>query len=399
MIQTKRKLLSFEERLAQLVEFKNRFGHTNVPKRWEENIQLSNWVISQRYLYKSQKLEADRIAALQQLSFSFSRIHDPVEDALIRLDTLKRYRAEMNSTLGIPSRNDLNDEYASFAAWLHRLRRLHRGGKLPEAVIELLSKENISLDDVSATSSYVGGIKLEKDSFDTNHQNFSDWLSQRETQGFPRDLTYRDSKESKQAERSYRFIEHMLTKARHGVLPGNHRESLINLSCSINGKPISEVLNPMPSIRSVDGAAISDAERDVNAAKLRAQIAQTQADRIAMEAAELIAEANRRTQEALIRARKATQEADLIEANARERIEQNKFAAIMPPANRENEYITTEELSVRIKYDPRTIRERLKDKVFIFGVHYVNSIGRKILYIWNKIEADMLAGKFQNIDV
>ena len=27
------------------------------------------------------------------------------------------------------------------------------------------------------------------------------------------------------------------------------------------------------------------------------------------------------------------------------------------------EYLTTEELALRIKYDPRTIRERLKDSV------------------------------------
>ena len=32
-------------------------------------------------------------------------------------------------------------------------------------------------------------------------------------------------------------------------------------------------------------------------------------------------------------------------------------------------YLTTDELSARIKYDPRTIRERLKDSVLIEGTH------------------------------
>jgi hypothetical protein len=53
-------------------------------------------------------------------------------------------------------------------------------------------------------------------------------------------------------------------------------------------------------------------------------------------------------------------------------------------------YLTTEELSVRIKYDPRTIREQMKDSVLLEGVHYIRPFGgRKILYIWERIERDM----------
>lgn len=55
-------------------------------------------------------------------------------------------------------------------------------------------------------------------------------------------------------------------------------------------------------------------------------------------------------------------------------------------------YLTTEELSTRIKYDSRTIRERLKDSVLLEGVHYIRPFGgRKILYIWDRIEQDMAA--------
>lgn len=56
-------------------------------------------------------------------------------------------------------------------------------------------------------------------------------------------------------------------------------------------------------------------------------------------------------------------------------------------------YLTTEELASRIKYDSRTIRNQLKDAVFIEGVHYIRPFqGRKILYIWQKVEALMLGG-------
>ena len=53
-------------------------------------------------------------------------------------------------------------------------------------------------------------------------------------------------------------------------------------------------------------------------------------------------------------------------------------------------YLTTDELSTRIKYDPRTIREQLKDSVLLEGVHYIRPFGgRKILFIWESIERDM----------
>ena len=53
-------------------------------------------------------------------------------------------------------------------------------------------------------------------------------------------------------------------------------------------------------------------------------------------------------------------------------------------------YLTTEELSSLIKYDPRTIRDQLKDSVLMEGVHYFRPFGgRKILYIWEMIERDM----------
>ncbi|MBO1520700.1 hypothetical protein J3U76_13880 [Oceanisphaera sp. DM8] len=56
-------------------------------------------------------------------------------------------------------------------------------------------------------------------------------------------------------------------------------------------------------------------------------------------------------------------------------------------------YLTTEELSSRIKYDVRTIRQCLKDSVLFEGVHYIRPFGgRKILFIWERVEETMLQG-------
>ncbi len=58
--------------------------------------------------------------------------------------------------------------------------------------------------------------------------------------------------------------------------------------------------------------------------------------------------------------------------------------------NPQSELLTTDELSARIKYDVRTIRERLKDSVLLEGIHYIRPFGgRKILFIWDRIAKDM----------
>lgn len=63
-------------------------------------------------------------------------------------------------------------------------------------------------------------------------------------------------------------------------------------------------------------------------------------------------------------------------------------------------YLTTDELAQRIKYDPRTIRERLKDSVLIEGTHYIRPFGgRKTLYIWETIEEDMKKASSSNSDL
>ncbi|TRX57973.1 hypothetical protein [Thalassomonas sp. M1454] len=60
-------------------------------------------------------------------------------------------------------------------------------------------------------------------------------------------------------------------------------------------------------------------------------------------------------------------------------------------------YLTTNELSERIKYEPRTITTRLKDSVLIEGRHYIRPFGgRKILYIWEQVEETMLSTNMNN---
>ena len=63
-------------------------------------------------------------------------------------------------------------------------------------------------------------------------------------------------------------------------------------------------------------------------------------------------------------------------------------------------YLTTEELAQRIKYDCRTIRQQLKDSVLIEGTHYIKPFGRrKILFLWEAVEKEMLKSAASNIAI
>jgi hypothetical protein len=54
-------------------------------------------------------------------------------------------------------------------------------------------------------------------------------------------------------------------------------------------------------------------------------------------------------------------------------------------------FLTTDQLAERINYNARTIRNQLKDSVLIEGKHYIRPFGRrKILYIWEAIETEIL---------
>lgn len=53
-------------------------------------------------------------------------------------------------------------------------------------------------------------------------------------------------------------------------------------------------------------------------------------------------------------------------------------------------YLTTQELADRIKYSARYICRHLVDNKLIEGVHYVRPFnGRKILFIWERIEKEL----------
>lgn len=61
-------------------------------------------------------------------------------------------------------------------------------------------------------------------------------------------------------------------------------------------------------------------------------------------------------------------------------------------------FLTTDELAVFIKYSPRYIRRHLIDNKLIEGTHYFRPFnGRKILFIWERIQEEMFGVMDMNV--
>ncbi len=62
------------------------------------------------------------------------------------------------------------------------------------------------------------------------------------------------------------------------------------------------------------------------------------------------------------------------------------------------EYLTTKELSERVKMAPGTIRNLVWKKVLLENIHYVKPTGRKLLFVWSACEHWLYSDTKQSIN-
>src|ERR1041385_8584577 len=79
----------WEERYQELVAFKKRFGHCDVPAGWPENRHLAGWGLRQRTRDKS-KLTGDQKRRLNELNFCWGRREANWEERITELVAFKR---------------------------------------------------------------------------------------------------------------------------------------------------------------------------------------------------------------------------------------------------------------------------------------------------------------------
>jgi hypothetical protein len=59
---------------------------------------------------------------------------------------------------------------------------------------------------------------------------------------------------------------------------------------------------------------------------------------------------------------------------------------------RDEEYLSTREISERTKYAPGSIRNLVSKRILVEGVHYVKPTPRKVLFLWSAMEAWLHGG-------
>lgn len=114
----------WHDRFHELMKFKERHGHCNVPQRYSLDQRLASWVNTQRQQYsklckgKTSHLIPERFEMLQQIGFEFSpsdKIHDLWQHRYEELIDYKKLHGHCN----VPQRND---KYKKLAAWINSQR-------------------------------------------------------------------------------------------------------------------------------------------------------------------------------------------------------------------------------------------------------------------------------------
>ena len=73
----------FQLRLVELQEFKDRFGHCNVPEKWDENLGLGAWVSNIRSLYKRRCIQQQQLQQQQTNKEAVSK-ETPKKQKMVR---------------------------------------------------------------------------------------------------------------------------------------------------------------------------------------------------------------------------------------------------------------------------------------------------------------------------
>lgn len=298
--------VSFEVRLQQLDAFRTEHGHCDVPKHYANVPGLYKWVDGLRQRMRSGKLSEAVISELTRRGFNFTpRLNRDAADVAQRLELLARYRAQTGRNE--PSKSDPDRSFAALSQWISRQRRHYAGGTLEPETEELLRKAGVRLT-IEHNNVTRAGWAGEQKAFEANLQVLTAWLDGLTAPRQRRELAYRNIKDSPEASRAYRFIEHLVLKARQGVLSDAHRERVIALNFLFSGKPIADVLDPLPSQATPEGILLA-----------RARSVFARADAMAREVAARALETSLQAERDVRQARQAVEIAEVFAATVQAR--------------------------------------------------------------------------------
>lgn len=115
----------WESRFQELIAFKAKHSHCNIPVKWKENIKLGMWSAAQRALRKSGKLKRERERRLNEIGFDW-REGSTKAEWKSRFDQLKDYRRRFGHCC-VPVRWQENPQ---LGAWVARQRNFRKASKM-----------------------------------------------------------------------------------------------------------------------------------------------------------------------------------------------------------------------------------------------------------------------------
>ena len=147
------RMIRWDERHAELEQYKAKYGNCNVPQGWSENPQLANWVTTQRAQYrlyqegKQSSMTEEKIAKLERIGFVWDL-------RMIRWDErhaeLEQYKAKYGNC-NVPKGWSENPQ---LALWVQNQRsqyRLYQKGKKSSMTEERIAKlESIGFEWTAA---------------------------------------------------------------------------------------------------------------------------------------------------------------------------------------------------------------------------------------------------------
>ena len=134
---------SWQVHYGELIEYKEKYGHSRVPMSHKENKPLANWVMSQRNFFAKGKLAQERIAQLEELGFEW----DPfAADWERSLDELKAYKTQHGHSR-VPMSHKENKPLAN---WVMSQRNFFAKGQLAKERVVRLEELGFEWDPFTA---------------------------------------------------------------------------------------------------------------------------------------------------------------------------------------------------------------------------------------------------------
>lgn len=143
------RISTWDERFAELCEYKRQFGNTRVPAKWKESPELGHWVVAQRARRRRKKIRPKHEARLNEIGFEWEVMPDQSELWAINIEKLRAFsRANGHVLVSAPLGHD-----PVLSRWVTNLRRLRKDDKLPAEKVAALDELGMAWDAAVAIRS------------------------------------------------------------------------------------------------------------------------------------------------------------------------------------------------------------------------------------------------------